>query len=55
MTRVDRLVLYRAYLYLITRVEAVPRRFGAEHLAWLERMVVAPLAAMFDDWSRKGR
>lgn len=50
-----RLALYRAYLYLIMRVEVVPRRYDAEHLAWLERMVVAPLAAMFDDWSRRGR
>ncbi|WP_309147808.1 hypothetical protein [Streptomyces sp. NTH33] len=35
------------------RVEAVPRRFDAQRRAWLEREVVEPLAAAFDDWSRR--
>ncbi|GGL94623.1 phosphotransferase [Streptomyces fumigatiscleroticus] len=49
-----RLALYRAYLYLIMWVEAVPRRFGAERRAWLEREVATPLAAVFDGWSGRG-
>jgi aminoglycoside phosphotransferase (APT) family kinase protein len=39
----QRLVLYRAYLYLIMWVEAVPRGYGPERLAWLREKVLEPL------------
>lgn len=47
-----RLSLYRAYLYLIMWVEAVPRRYGQVRLDWLRERVFQPLAATLDDWSR---
>jgi aminoglycoside phosphotransferase (APT) family kinase protein len=47
----QRLSLYRAYLYLIMWVEAVPRRYGQERLDWLLDRVFQPLAAAFDNWS----
>ncbi|MFD0856014.1 phosphotransferase family protein, partial [Actinomadura adrarensis] len=46
-----RLDLYRAYLYLIMWVEAVPRKFDTQRCAWLREQVVEPLAMMLNDWS----
>jgi aminoglycoside phosphotransferase (APT) family kinase protein len=46
-----RLSLYRAYLYLIMWVEAIPRQFDPERIGWLRDMVLQPLAAMFGEWS----
>ncbi|WP_151770433.1 phosphotransferase family protein [Streptomyces abyssomicinicus] len=48
----NRIALYRAYLYLIMWVEARPRRFDAATLDWLGREVLTPLAAMLDAWHR---
>lgn len=45
----QRLSLYRAYLYLIMWVEAVPRQFGQDHRDWLFDRVFQPLAATFSD------
>jgi aminoglycoside phosphotransferase (APT) family kinase protein len=47
----QRLSLYRAYLYLIMWVEAVPRRSSPDRRDWLAESVLAPLAAMVADWS----
>jgi len=47
-----RLSMYRAYLYLIMWVEAVPRNSGQTRLARLRQLVLEPLAATLDDWSR---
>jgi aminoglycoside phosphotransferase (APT) family kinase protein len=47
----QRLSLYRAYLYLIMWVEAVPRQSGKKRRDWLFDVVFRPLAAAFDDWS----
>jgi aminoglycoside phosphotransferase (APT) family kinase protein len=46
-----RLSLYRAYLYLIMWVEAVPRQSGQKGRDWLFDVVFQPLAATFDEWS----
>ncbi|HEY1624473.1 MAG TPA: aminoglycoside phosphotransferase family protein [Streptosporangiaceae bacterium] len=46
-----RLSLYRAYLYLIMWVEAIPRQVSEERLDWLRGTVYQPLAAMLSDWS----
>jgi hypothetical protein len=46
-----RLSLYRAYLYLIMWVEAVPRNVSAARRARLRRLVVGPLDRMLDEWS----
>jgi aminoglycoside phosphotransferase (APT) family kinase protein len=43
-----RLDLYRCYLYLIMLVEAVPRRYGPEQLAWTRRTVGKHLTASLD-------
>lgn len=51
----ERLALYRAYLYLIMWVEAVPRGFGAEHRDWLRQAVVRPLTAVLDAWAVEHR
>jgi aminoglycoside phosphotransferase (APT) family kinase protein len=48
----NRLALYRAHLYLIMWVEAVPRKFDAGHVAWLERDIFKPLGEMLDAWAR---
>lgn len=48
----NRMALYRAHLYLIMWVEAVPRKFDAGHVAWLERDVYRPLGQMLDAWAR---
>jgi aminoglycoside phosphotransferase (APT) family kinase protein len=45
----QRLTLYRAYLYLIMWVEAVPRRASQRRLDWLSDVVYQPLAAIFGD------
>jgi fructosamine-3-kinase len=47
----QRLALYRAYLYLIMSVEAVPRGYGPEAMQWLREKVVQPLTATLADWS----
>ena len=47
----QRLSLYRAYLYLIMWVEAVPRQCSRERRDWLLARVVRPLTAAFDDGS----
>jgi aminoglycoside phosphotransferase (APT) family kinase protein len=39
-----RIALYRAYLYLIMLVEAVPRRYDGEHLAWVREFAGGRLA-----------
>jgi aminoglycoside phosphotransferase (APT) family kinase protein len=44
-----RLSLYRAYLYLIMLVEAVPRQASRERLDWLYGRVFQPLAAALGD------
>jgi aminoglycoside phosphotransferase (APT) family kinase protein len=46
-----RLSLYRACLYLIMWVEAIPRQVSEERLDWLRGTVYQPLAAMLSDWS----
>jgi fructosamine-3-kinase len=46
-----RLSLYRAYLYLIMWVEAVPRRASPRDREWLTEQVFRPLQASFDNWS----
>ncbi|NYV73237.1 phosphotransferase family protein [Streptomyces sp. UH6] len=43
-----RLDLYRCYLYLIMLVEAVPRRYSPEQLAWTRRTVGKHLTASLD-------
>lgn len=43
-----RLELYRCYLYLIMLVEAVPRRYSSEQLAWTRRHVGGHLTASLD-------
>jgi aminoglycoside phosphotransferase (APT) family kinase protein len=43
-----RLHLYRCYLYLIMLVEAVPRRYPPEQLAWTRRHVGKHLTASLD-------
>jgi aminoglycoside phosphotransferase (APT) family kinase protein len=45
----QRLSLYRAYLYLIMWVEAVPREASRERLDWLHGRVFQPLSATLDD------
>jgi aminoglycoside phosphotransferase (APT) family kinase protein len=45
-----RLSLYRAYLYMIMWVEAVPRRSDRARRDWLREQVFRPLAAALDDW-----
>lgn len=45
-----RLAMYRAYLFLIMWVEAVPRQFDQERLDWLLGFAYEPLAAMLDTW-----
>ncbi len=47
----QRLSLYRAYLYLIMWVEAVPRQSSRERRDWLLDKVFRPLTAAFDDRS----
>jgi aminoglycoside phosphotransferase (APT) family kinase protein len=47
----QRLALYRAYLYLIMWVEAVPRGYGPERQQWLREKVLRPLTATLTDWS----
>jgi hypothetical protein len=47
----QRLSLYRAYLYLIMWVEAVPRQCSRERRDWLFDRVFRPLTAAFDDRS----
>jgi aminoglycoside phosphotransferase (APT) family kinase protein len=44
----QRLSLYRAYLYLIMWVEAVPRQSSRERRDWLLDRVLRPLTAAFD-------
>jgi fructosamine-3-kinase len=44
-----RLSLYRAYLYLIMWVEAIPRQASQERLDWLDGRVFQPLAAALRD------
>lgn len=46
----QRLSLYRAYLYLIMWVEAVPRQYGPERRDWLSDVVFRPLTAAIDGW-----
>jgi aminoglycoside phosphotransferase (APT) family kinase protein len=46
-----RLSLYRAYLYLIMWVEAVPRQSSKKRRDWLLDVVFQPMAAIFDEWS----
>jgi aminoglycoside phosphotransferase (APT) family kinase protein len=46
-----RLALYRAYLYLIMWVEAVPRNFSPAHRTRLRHLVLNPLARTLDQWS----
>jgi aminoglycoside phosphotransferase (APT) family kinase protein len=41
----QRLSLYRAYLYLIMWVEAIPRQYNQQHRDWLSDVVLQPLAA----------
>ncbi|CAM5655707.1 aminoglycoside phosphotransferase family protein [Streptomyces hirsutus] len=43
-----RLELYRCYLYLIMLVEAVPRGYSSEQLAWTRRHVGGQLTASLD-------
>jgi len=45
----QRLWLYRAYLYLIMWVEAIPRQASQESLVWLDSRVFQPLAAALRD------
>ncbi len=45
----QRLSLYRAYLYLIMWVEAIPRQASQRRLDWLSDVVYQPLAATFGD------
>jgi aminoglycoside phosphotransferase (APT) family kinase protein len=45
----QRLALYRAYLYLIMWVEAVPRQASRRRLDWLSDVVYRPLTATFRD------
>jgi aminoglycoside phosphotransferase (APT) family kinase protein len=45
----QRLSLYRAYLYLIMWVEAVPRQYNRERGSWLFDRVFRPLTAAFSD------
>jgi aminoglycoside phosphotransferase (APT) family kinase protein len=47
----QRLSLYRAYLYLIMWVEAVPRQSSQKRRDWLFDVVFQPLAATFGEWS----
>jgi aminoglycoside phosphotransferase (APT) family kinase protein len=47
----QRLSLYRAYLYLIMWVEAVPRQCSPERRDWLRDRVLRPLTAALDDGS----
>jgi aminoglycoside phosphotransferase (APT) family kinase protein len=46
-----RLSLYRAYLYLIMWVEAVPRQFSQKSRDRLFNVVFQPLTAAFNEWS----
>jgi hypothetical protein len=46
-----RLSLYRAYLYLIMWVEAVPRQSSQKRRDWLLNVVFQPMAAIFNEWS----
>jgi aminoglycoside phosphotransferase (APT) family kinase protein len=47
-----RLSMYRAYLYLIMWVEAVPRKYvDAARVAWLREWVLKPLTAILGDWA----
>jgi fructosamine-3-kinase len=45
----QRLLLYRAYLYLIMWVEAVPRGYDQRRRDWLVHRVFEPLARSFRD------
>lgn len=45
----QRLLLYRAYLYLIMWVEVVPRGYDQRRLDWLIPRVLEPLEAIFGD------
>lgn len=45
----QRLLLYRAYLYLIMWVEAVPRGYDQRRHDWLVDRVLRPLVAAFSD------
>lgn len=45
----QRLSLYRAYLYLIMWVEAVPRGYDQRRRDWLVHRVLRPLTAAFND------
>jgi fructosamine-3-kinase len=49
----QRLALYRAYLYLIMWVEAVPRGSGPDGVEWLREKVLLPLTATFTGWSAR--
>lgn len=47
----ERIALYRAYLYLIMWVEAVPRRYDGKRLAWLRGFAFEPLAETLGRWA----
>lgn len=47
----ERIALYRAYLYLIMWIEAVPRQYDDKHLAWLRGFAFEPLAETFARWT----
>jgi aminoglycoside phosphotransferase (APT) family kinase protein len=49
----QRLLLYRAYLYLIMWVEAGPRQYNMERGGWLFDLVFQWLAANFDEGPRR--
>jgi aminoglycoside phosphotransferase (APT) family kinase protein len=49
----QRLLAYRAYLYLIMWVEAVPRRFTQQRRDWLVDKVFRPLEAIFSDGNHR--
>jgi fructosamine-3-kinase len=47
----ERVALYRAYLHLIMWIEAVPRQYDGERLAWLRGFAYQPLAEALDRWA----
>lgn len=46
-----RMAMYRTYLYLIMWVEAIPRAYDTERVAWLRTTVLRPLTETLTEWA----
>jgi hypothetical protein len=51
----ERLALYRAYLYLIMWIEAVPRQYDDKQLGWLRGFAYEPLTGSLNRWAGSRR